>query len=120
MLFAVVAFRGATLVDGTGAAPRANALLVVENGRIVSVGLSGPASLAALPAGAEVRDVSGSWIVPGLIDAHVHAESDEDLARMLRWGVTTVRLMAEDARGAQALADRSSKSDAIDRTPGDP
>ncbi len=113
MLFAVVAFRGATLVDGTGAAPRENALLVVENGRIVSVGPSGPAALAALPAGAEVRDVSGKWIVPGLIDAHVHAESDEDLARMLRWGVTTVRLMAEDARSARALADRSSKSDAI-------
>jgi imidazolonepropionase-like amidohydrolase len=100
-------------VDGTGASPRQNALLVVENGRIVSVGPSGPAALAALPAGAEVRDVSGRWIVPGLIDAHVHAESDEDLGRMLRWGVTTVRLMAEDARGARALADRSSKSDAI-------
>ncbi|HZI67357.1 MAG TPA: amidohydrolase family protein [Thermoanaerobaculia bacterium] len=113
MLFAVVAFRGATLVDGTGAAARENALLVVENGRIVSVGPSSPAALAALPPGAEVRDVSGRWIVPGLIDAHVHAESDADLKQMLRWGVTTVRLMAEDARAARALADRSSKSDAI-------
>lgn len=113
MLFAVVAFRGATLVDGTGAAPRENALVVVENGRIVSVGPSGPAALAALPADAQVRDVSGKWIVPGLIDAHVHAESDEDLKQMLRWGVTTVRLMAEDVRKARALAEASSKSDAI-------
>ena len=113
MLFAVVAFRGATLVDGTGAAPRENTLLVVEDGRIRSVGPSGPAALAALPAGAEVRDVSGKWIVPGLIDAHVHAESDDDLKRMLRWGVTSVRLMAEDVRNASALAEASSKSDAI-------
>lgn len=108
-----MAFRGATLVDGTGAAPRENTLLVVEDGRIRSVGPSGPAALAALPAGAEVRDVSGKWIVPGLIDAHVHAESDDDLKRMLRWGVTSVRLMAEDVRNAGALAEASSKSDAI-------
>ena len=52
-----MAFRGATLVDGTGAAPRENTLLVVEDGRIRSGGPSGPAALAALPAGAEVRDV---------------------------------------------------------------
>lgn len=107
MLFAVVAFRGATLVDGTGAPPRETALLVVENGRIVSVGSATPAALAALPAGAQVRDASGKWIVPGLIDAHVHAESDEDLKQMLRWGVTTVRLMSEDVRKARALAESS-------------
>ena len=113
MLFAVVALRGATLVDGTGAAPREDALLVVENGRIRSVGPSSPAALAALPAGVEVRDVSGRWILPGLIDAHVHSESDEDLKTMLRWGVTTVRLMAEDVRSGSALAEASAKSAAI-------
>lgn len=104
MLLAVVAFRGATLVDGTGAAPRENALLVVENGRIVSVGTATPAALAALPPWVEKRDVSGKWIVPGLIDAHVHAESGEDLKEMLRWGVTTVRLMAEDVAKASSVA----------------
>ena len=108
MLFAVVAFRGATLVDGTGAAPRENALLVVENDRIVSVGKATPAALAALPPWVEKRDVSGKWIVPGLIDAHVHAESGVDLKQMLRWGVTTVRLMSEDVGKATALA-RSSR-----------
>ncbi len=107
MLFAVVAFRGATLVDGTGASPRENALLVVENGRIVAVGPATPAALAGLPPWVEKRDVSGKWIVPGLIDAHVHAESDEDLKQMLRWGVTTVRLMSEDVRKSQALAESS-------------
>ena len=100
-------------MDGTGAAPRENSLLVVEDGRIRSVGPSDPAALAALPAGAEVRDVTGKWIVPGLIDAHVHAESEEDLKRMLRWGVTSVRLMAEDVRVGRALSEASSKSKAI-------
>ena len=108
MLLAAVAFRGATLVDGTGAAPRENALLVVENDRIVSVGTATPAALAALPPWVEKRDVTGKWIVPGLIDAHVHAESNEDLKQMLRWGVTTVRLMSEDVRKATAVA-RSSR-----------
>src|SRR5206468_5288999 len=40
----------------------------------------------------------------GLIDAHVHAESDEDLRTMLRWGVTSVRLMAEDVAAAEKRA----------------
>lgn len=102
-----LAFRGATLIDGTGAAPRANALLVVSEGRIISVSEATPESLGSLPAGTEVRDASGKWIVPGFIDAHVHAESEEDLKTMLRWGVTSARLMAEDAAAAAALAKSS-------------
>lgn len=39
-----------------------------------------------------------------MIDAHVHAEADSDLQQMLRWGVTSVRLMAEDVAAAQAQA----------------
>ena len=63
-----------------------------------------PDAIAALPAGADVQDAAGRWIVPGLVDAHVHAESDKDLKEMLRWGVTSVRLMAEDVAAANALA----------------
>jgi imidazolonepropionase-like amidohydrolase len=104
LIAAVIALRGATLVDGTGAAARPNALLVIENGRIVSVGTATDEALARIPAGAEILDVAGKWIVPGLVDAHVHAESDADLEQMLHWGVTTVRLMAEDIAAAGALA----------------
>ncbi|HTY40726.1 MAG TPA: amidohydrolase family protein [Thermoanaerobaculia bacterium] len=102
-----IAFRGATLVDGTGAPPIPSSLLVVENGRIVSVGAATPEALAKLPAGARVIDGEGRWIVPGLIDAHVHAESDADLQTMLQWGVTSVRLMAEDVAASQKLAAES-------------
>jgi imidazolonepropionase-like amidohydrolase len=109
LVAAIIAFRGATLVDGTGAPPLPDALLVLENDRIVSVSRATPGALAALPAGSEVRDVSGKWIVPGLIDAHVHAESDDDLKQMLRWGVTTVRLMSEDVERAKTLSESSRK-----------
>ena len=104
MIAAVIALRGATLVDGTGAAARPNALLVVENGRVVSLATATDEALARIPAGAEILDVTGKWIVPGLVDAHVHAESEADLEQMIRWGVTTARLMAEDVAAAGALA----------------
>ena len=80
---------------------------MVENGRIVSVGTATLAAVAALPAGAQVRDASGKWILPGLIDAHVHADSDRDLKTMIDWGVTSVRLMAEDVAAAEKLASES-------------
>jgi imidazolonepropionase-like amidohydrolase len=107
LLAATIAFRGATLIDGTGAPPRPNSLLVVSGDRILSVGEATPQALAALPPGTERIDVSGKWIIPGLIDAHVHAESEEDLKTMLRWGVTSVRLMAEDVAQSQKLASAS-------------
>jgi imidazolonepropionase-like amidohydrolase len=107
VLATTFAFRGATLIDGTGHPPVADSLIVVRDGRILSVGTATPEALAALPAGAPVEDAAGKWIVPGWIDAHVHAESDADLEEMLRWGVTSVRLMAEDVAAAGRLAERS-------------
>jgi imidazolonepropionase-like amidohydrolase len=104
LLATTIAFRGAALIDGTGSPPIRNSLLVVSDGRIASVGQATPEALAALPAGTSVLSTEGKWILPGLIDAHVHAESDQDLKTMLRWGVTSVRLMAEDVAAAQRLA----------------
>lgn len=109
---AVIAFRGATLIDGTGSEPISDSLLVVSEGRIVSVGPATPEAVNALPAKARVVSAEGKWIIPGLIDAHVHAESEGDLKSMLRWGVTSVRLMAEDVAAAEKLAKASgSRSD---------
>jgi imidazolonepropionase-like amidohydrolase len=62
-----VVFAGATLIDGTGAAPVPHATVVVADGRIECAGKECKA-----PPGAPVTDVSGAWILPGLIDAHVH------------------------------------------------
>jgi imidazolonepropionase-like amidohydrolase len=107
LLATTIVLRGATLVDGTGASPRSNVLLLVTDGRIEAVAAATPEALRDLPSGARVVDAAGTWIVPGLVDAHVHAESDEDLRTMLRWGVTSVRLMAEDSASAVALAKSS-------------
>lgn len=60
------AFTGATVVDGTGAAPLRNATVVMRNGRIECVGT------CPVGAGVETIDARGKWIIPGLIDAHVH------------------------------------------------
>lgn len=65
----VRAFVGGTLVDGTGAAPVADAAIVIRGDRIAC---AGPRSRCLVPPGAEVTDVRGLYIIPGLVDAHVH------------------------------------------------
>ena len=64
-----VALVGGTLVDGTGAAPVEDAAVVVRDGRIAC---AGPRADCPVPDDAETVDVSGRWITPGLVDAHVH------------------------------------------------
>ena len=64
---AAVAIRAGTLIDGTGAAPVRNAVIVVQGDRITAVG-----SNVQIPAGASVIDLSGATVLPGFIDAHVH------------------------------------------------
>jgi uncharacterized protein (TIGR02246 family) len=61
--------KGATLVDGTGGAPVEDAVVVVEGERIVA---AGPAATVAIPEGATIIDGTGKYLVPGLIDAHIH------------------------------------------------
>ena len=68
-LAAPVAYVGATLIDGTGDAPVAEATVIVDGGRIVA---AGPSSSTPVPADAERLDVRGKWLLPGLIDAHIH------------------------------------------------
>ncbi|GGH29579.1 amidohydrolase [Alsobacter metallidurans] len=59
------------LIDGTGAAPVRDAVLVVDAGKIVSVH-QGQAPEGLVPPGAEVLDFPGCTVMPGLIDTHVH------------------------------------------------
>jgi imidazolonepropionase-like amidohydrolase len=96
-----VALVGATLIDGSGGPPVANATIVVREGRIESVGLR---TDFQLPRRTREVDVSGQWIIPGLIDAHVHLGPAASWAprRFLAWGVTTVR----DAHGGMASLSR--------------
>jgi imidazolonepropionase-like amidohydrolase len=57
-----------TLIDGTGAAPVAGASVLVEDGRFAMI-LAGPLSR---PAGVPVVDGTGKFLMPGLIDSHIH------------------------------------------------
>jgi len=64
-----VALVGATLVDGTGAAPVRNAVVVIRDGRIAC---AGPRPRCPVPDDADSVRADGKWITPGLIDTHVH------------------------------------------------
>jgi len=64
-----IVVRGGTLMDGNGSGPLTDAVVVIEGERILAVG-SG--SEMDVPRGARVVDARGKWIIPGLIDAHVH------------------------------------------------
>jgi imidazolonepropionase-like amidohydrolase len=66
---APVALVGATLVNGAGGPPVPDAVVVVRNGRIAC---AGPRASCAPPAGVDTMDLRGRWVIPGLVDAHVH------------------------------------------------
>lgn len=70
---APIVLTGATLVDGTGRAPIANAVIVVREGRIACAGVQGAcAATNAAEAITDTMALGGAWVIPGLVDAHVH------------------------------------------------
>ena len=60
---------GATLWDGTGRAPVTKAVTVVRGDRILCAGAAGECEI---PRGARVIPARGQYLIPGLIDSHVH------------------------------------------------
>jgi imidazolonepropionase-like amidohydrolase len=85
---ATLAIVGGTLIDGTGAAPIADAAVVIHDRRIVA---AGPRSKVKIPKDANVVDAHGKTILPGLWDMHAHFEQVEWGPIYLAAGVTTVR-----------------------------
>ena len=80
-----MALINAHVVNVTDGTIQPNAVVVLRGGRIESVGMS-PA-----PTGVTVVDVRGRYVVPGLIDAHVHLANLRSLRTALESGVTTAR-----------------------------
>jgi imidazolonepropionase-like amidohydrolase len=101
-----VALLGATLIDGTGGPPLEESAIVVRRGRIESVG---PRRGFQLPQRTRELDLTGRWIMPGLIDGHVHLVDPQhgvlrwSMSRYLAWGVTAVRDMHGPLRSALRL-----------------
>ena len=89
-----LALTGVTVIDGTGAPSKPNMTIVITGDRITSVV---PTGQLPLPPNANVRDLRGHFVIPGLIDAHVHLVpafvEGGVLSRLLRGGITTVRNM---------------------------
>jgi imidazolonepropionase-like amidohydrolase len=65
----IVALRHVEIIDGTGAAARADQTLVITNGRITAVG---PTATVVVPPGAVVHDYAGYAVMPGLVGMHDH------------------------------------------------
>lgn len=79
----------AHVVDVTTGAVLENRSIHIDGERIVAI----TDANAAIPDGAEVVDLMGRYVAPGLIDAHVHVQTPADARRALRYGVTTMRSM---------------------------
>jgi imidazolonepropionase-like amidohydrolase len=65
----ITVLRNFTLIDGTGRAPATGSALTIEDSRI---GWVGPVSQLKAPAGASIIELTGKYVLPGVIDSHVH------------------------------------------------
>src|SRR5579859_5846650 len=98
-----------TVIDGTGAPAKPNSAIVMTDGKIAYVG---PVSGLKAPAGAKVLNLSGKFVMPGIIDSHVHigmmhdVTQDEkyetpenvqaDLKQYAAYGITSVQVLGTD------------------------
>lgn len=86
----VIVFEHVNLIDGISNVPLKNMTVVIENGKITDV----TDAIISLPIKAKRFNLSGLWLLPGYIDAHIHPTSIEDAKRMLAsTGMTTGRSM---------------------------
>lgn len=109
---AKMVFKGGTIIDGTGNEPIKDAALIVQDGKIAGIG----ANDVSHP-DAEIIDVRDKFIIPGLIDVHLHffrcgepnymeillttpvalkvLKAVRPLQNLLEMGITTVRVSGD-------------------------
>ena len=87
--------KGAVLIDGTGAPPIPESVLVIRDGKLVAVG---PAGHVAIPDGSEEIDARGKFIIPGMMDANVHLFRDVSIEFIARYEDRLEELIEEGAQ----------------------
>jgi imidazolonepropionase-like amidohydrolase len=103
---------GARIFDGVQNRILEEKVIVVDGGLITGIGRKNE---VIIPSNAKRINVTGKFIMPGLIDAHAHYESPRDLLQMLAWGVTSVNCMFEST--SQALEMEQRTASATDKSP---
>jgi imidazolonepropionase-like amidohydrolase len=87
-----IVITNATVIDGMASAPVRDATVVVRDGKIERIATG----RIDVPNGATVLDLKGRWLLPGLIDAHVHLRDLPSARAALTSGVTTARALGAD------------------------
>ena len=85
----VLVLEHANVLDGASDQVLKDVTIVLDKGRIVSIGKT-----ASVPGGSTVLNVNGRWVLPGYIDAHTHIDTYENARRAIATGVTTTRTMS--------------------------
>lgn len=92
--------QGGTLIDGLGGPPLEDSVIVIQGNRIAAVGAEGDVDI---PAGAQMVDATGKYILPGLIDGKSNWNFQYGEA-YLNWGVTSA--IVSGGRNDQGIANR--------------
>jgi imidazolonepropionase-like amidohydrolase len=95
-----IAFTGATMIDGIGKRPLTDVLIIIDHGLVVGVGEK---EFVVIPPDAEVIDLHGKIIMPGIVDVHVHDHTPAELRSMFAWGVTSANCMFGSTDAATAM-----------------
>ncbi|MFC9594689.1 amidohydrolase family protein [Streptomyces sp. NPDC056944] len=105
--------RGGTLLDPATGEVTENAVVVITGGTVRAAGREGTVTV---PRGTEVLDAHGQWVLPGLVDAHIHLSTAAEARDALHQGATSARsgsttfyqdiAVRELARHSPALAPR--------------
>lgn len=77
-----IALLGATIIDGTGGKPISDGAILIKDGRIAAVG---EARSIRLPAHVRTLNLSGKYIIPGLMDANVHLLLDIEVEPLITY-----------------------------------
>ncbi|HKZ02964.1 MAG TPA: amidohydrolase family protein, partial [Pyrinomonadaceae bacterium] len=96
----VKVIEGATLIDGTSNKPLENAVVIVRGNRIAAVGKKGELSV---PRDAQIIRADGKFLMPGLIDIHVHYFEWHGELHLVH-GVTTVKDTGNPVEWLEALS----------------